>query len=418
MHIFKYESFNITDDGFSFLFTLEEPSGEVHTFTPSWHFNRSLSGIPQEMLRRMVFNIGMSELPSYWKCTCAPVIKVECGSLDAYEVHFWKKLYYHGLSEFFYRNSKQAGGGVAHALNFDDFVQLDHTAINTPYRQLWRCGAMAGALPMPALIPIGGGKDSVVTLERHKSENNFVYMINPNERQLGCAELAGYDTPRQIHARRKLDPHLLELNKRGYLNGHTPLSAVIAFSSFLAAVCVGAGEILLSNESSADESYVSGTDINHQYSKSSMFERDFQDYIAHGFGSDAPKYYSCLREFNELQITEMFVRYPQYFDVFLSCNLGSKRSPPAWCCDCGKCLYIYIMLAAFLPDERIVGFMGKNMLGDMKYRDMLYGLINPAYDKPFECVGTREEVRQALDMAAALRREELPVLIEEYLRVK
>ena len=73
------------------------------------------------------------------------------------------------------------------------------------------------------------------------------------------------------------------------------------------------------------------------------------------------------------------------------------------------------MLAAFLDDETLVKIFGKNMLDCEKYADMFDGLVLDGTDKPFECVGTKSEVRLSLYMAAELRSgKELPLLLRRY----
>ena len=93
--------------------------------------------------------------------------------------------------------------------------------------------------------------------------------------------------------------------------------------------------------------------------------------------------------------------------MFQSCNLGSKTD--TWCADCAKCLYVYISLSAFLDDETLVKIFGKNMLDCEKYEDMFDGLVLDGKDKPFECVGTKSEVRLSLYMAIKRRGEKLPI---------
>ena len=156
----------------------------------------------------------------------------------------------------------------------------------------------------------------------------------------------------------------------------------------LSACVHGLKYIALSNESSANESYVEGTAINHQYSKSTEFERDFREYCERSFGgfSRCPEYFSLLRPWSEWQIAREFVKYPQNFGIFQSCNLGSKTN--SWCCNCAKCLYVYILLAAFLEDDTLTGIFGCNMLEKQELSGMLDGLVLDGEDKPFECVGT------------------------------
>ena len=92
---------------------------------------------------------------------------------------------------------------------------------------------------------------------------------------------------------------MLELNKKGYLNGHTPFSAIMAFSSIIAAYLNGLKFIALSKESSANESTIKDSYINPQYSKSYEFEKDYRYYDSTLVNSGV-YYFSFLRPINEL----------------------------------------------------------------------------------------------------------------------
>lgn len=398
---FIYESYEINDDSFVFHFRMDS-----HCFSPKWSFTPELIKNAQnkELLEYAVFSLGMSELVSYWKCACPPTVKINCGVLNADQVKWWKKLYFNGLGEFFYRN-----GIDTDIENFMDIVpENSHTPV-------FPNSAPDGKPEAGFLIPVGGGKDSVVTLELLKDykDKNVCYIINPRGATLNCAHTAGYSDSNIIGVKRTIDKELLKLNSMKYLNGHTPLSAVIAFSSWIFAYCSGKKYIALSNESSANESNVSGTEINHQYSKSTEFEADFRRYTKTYF-TDFPEYFSMLRPWSEWQITKRFVTLPKYFPVFQSCNLGSKTD--CWCANCAKCLYVYIMLSAFLDDDQLMSIFGKNMLQNDEYKDMFNGLVYQDFDKPFECVGTRDEIKLALYTAAKKRNgNELPHLLKEYI---
>ena len=63
------------------------------------------SHLSKETLDTLVFNIGMAELVSYWKCYCPPLVRIRPFGMDDRQVAFWKKLYYNGLGEFFYTNN-------------------------------------------------------------------------------------------------------------------------------------------------------------------------------------------------------------------------------------------------------------------------------------------------------------------------
>lgn len=398
---FVYESYEINDDSFVFHFRMDK-----YRFDPKWSFSPELikNAKDKKLLQYAVFSLGMSELVSYWKCACPPVVKINCGALNDEQIKWWKKLYFNGLGEMFYRN-----GIETDAESFMDIIPVskDIPSFDTESGLNGETGF---------LIPIGGGKDSIVTLELLKEykDNIACYIINPRGATLGCAHTADYPDNQIIGVKRTIDKQLLELNAMGYLNGHTPLSSVIAFSSWIFAYCNNKKYVALSNESSANESNVNGTGINHQYSKSTEFEADFRYYTKKYF-SAFPEYFSMLRPWSEWQIAKKFVSYPKYFPVFQSCNLGSKTD--TWCSNCAKCLYVYIMLAAFLDDDRLIGIFGKNMLQNEEYRDLFNGLVYQDYDKPFECVGTKAEINLALYTAAEKRKGgELPLLLKDYMK--
>ena len=267
------------------------------------------------------------------------------------------------------------------------------------------------------LIPVGGGKDSVVTLELLKSERDindcFLYKRNiyPTDMaSLNTIYTAGYDDSSIISFNVTLDSLMLQLNKEGFYNGHVPFSSSLAFASFIMAYLNNKKYIVLSNEASANEGNVKGTNINHQYSKSFEFERDFRNYTEKYFTKHI-KYFSLLRCWNEYKIVKEFIKYPKYLDVFRSCNIGGKENK--WCGNCSKCLYVYIMLYPFVEKEKLISIFSKDMLDVSEYKDMFLGLINDNYDKPFECVGTKEEINYVLSLAVK-KEKNLPKLLKMY----
>lgn len=391
---FIYHSYNITSDGFSFHFSIDD----FH-FYPSWKCEEGLLKNPTPFAQYIIFNIGMAELVSYWKCACPKKVIVKTGMLTKEQCLWWKKLYFNGLGEFFYKNNINA--------DMDSFMEIIPDNTDKP---VFKSEKEQDGF----FIPIGGGKDSIVTTEllRPYRDKTMCYIINPRGATLGCARTAGFEESAIVGVRRTIDKELLNRNADGYLNGHTPFSAVVAFSSYLFAYLKGLKYIALSNESSANESNVQGTKINHQYSKSTEFERDFRNYVSE-YLDDSIQYFSMLRCWSEWQIAKKFVQYPKYFSVFQSCNLGSKTD--SWCGKCAKCLYVYILLSAFLDDKALVGIFGLDMLAVADFRGMFEGLIYEDVDKPFECVGTKEEIRLALYTAAKKRGEKLPLLLKEYM---
>ncbi len=338
--------------------------------------------IPDEQLQSLAFQIGMTELVSYWKIACPKRVVVKPFSLTESQKIFWKKLYYNGLGEFLYLNSITVSEADLMAIETDDsqpFAKVDLS------------------LQEKTLVPVGGGKDSVVTLECLRREMPVIPLIvNPRGATLDCVKTAGYDQNDFIVIHRTLDPTMLKLNAEGYLNGHTPFSALLAFITVLVAFGSKSKYIALSNENSANESTVPGTNINHQYSKSIEFERDFRNYVAANL-NDNVQYFSFLRPLSELQIAKLFAQCEAYHPVFRSCNVGSKTD--SWCGHCPKCLFTWIILSPFLSREKLTAIFGKDLLNDSTLRPIFEELNGTAPVKPFECVGTVEEVRACVEAA-------------------
>ena len=377
--------FNL-DDRYQFHSTLEIPARYVF----DWE------RIPEEQLQALAFQIGMIELVSYWKIACPKRVVVKPFSLTDSQKAFWKKLYYNGLGEFLYLNCisvSEEGLMQIESIGNQSFAKVD--------------------LPLEerTLVPIGGGKDSVVTLECLRNEIPVIPMIvNPRGATLNCVKTAGYGENDFIVINRTLDPTMLKLNAEGYLNGHTPFSALLAFIGVLVAFGSRSKYIALSNENSANESTVPGTNINHQYSKSIEFERDFRNYVAENL-NDKVQYFSFLRPLSELQIAKLFAQCEAYHPVFRSCNVGSKTD--SWCGHCPKCLFTWIILSPFLSREKLTAIFGKDLMADESLRPIYEELNGTASVKPFECVGTVEEVRACME-AVNGNRNQVNVILNRF----
>jgi len=267
------------------------------------------------------------------------------------------------------------------------------------------------------IIPVGGGKDSIVTIEllSEYGKDNLLLILNPRNACTQTASIAGYDDSKIIIVKRLIDPVLLKMNDEGFLNGHTPFSSLLAFVSLLCAFITGKKHITLSNESSANEATVENTSVNHQYSKSYEFERDFRNYYMKYITNDL-NYFSFLRPINELQIAKFFSKYNQYFTTFRSCNSGSKTD--SWCGNCPKCLFTYIILSPFIKKGMLKKIFGKDIFNDENLLEIFNQLIGIADTKPFECVGTIDEVNSALCLHIKNEKDRLPYLLEYYINTE
>ena len=401
---FIYSSYSIQDEGDKIVIGFEFEIENLAKFTPHIEIlKKNFNFKPiNDKVRNIVFNMGMIEAMSYFKATCSPQFLIKCGSLDDFQKEWFKKLFYLGLGEFRYRNNIN--------IDQDSFVNFDNygEAIKVESEEDLLSGI---------LIPIGGGKDSNVTMEILKkyNEESLAFRIGKNEVADECARLGGFNDDRVVEIKRTIDKDLLELNKRGFLNGHTPFSAVVAFNTYLCAYLLGKKNVALSNENSANESNVVGENINHQYSKTIEFENDFRDY-ADRYLKGNVNYFSLLRPLSELQIAKLFSRYEKYHKVFKSCNVGSKSSPWIWCCNCPKCLFVYSILSPFLYKDKLVEIFGQDMFENTLLLSTFIELCGYGEIKPFECVGTYSEVRYAV--SETIRKYEdkpnLPYLLKYY----
>lgn len=423
----KYKEFIYED----FIYSIEDNTliieyifiiSDLETFNPKWYIplNGKEIDINDTNIRSLIFSLGLVELISYWKITCSPNVIIKPSYLDNNQIEWWKKLYFNGLGEFFYTNNINT--------NIEEFMNIKVSGTNK--FEIKKVEYLNGIL-----IPIGGGKDSAVTIDLLKDfyDNNDCYVINERDATKNTAKLANYQD-KTINVKRILDKKMIELSgyakdktssvkgsvdekdlkSKGYLSGHTPFSTIVAFSSLLTSYIYGKKYIALSNESSANEPTVANTTINHQYSKSFEFEKDFSLYV-NNYLNIGINYFSILRPVSEFQITSYFSKLTRFHDIFRSCNNGSKLD--IWCNNCPKCLFVFIMMSAFLDIEYISKLFGDNILENKNLLPSLYQLIGSTLEKPFECVGSKDEVNIAI-CTSIQKEKEIPYLYKEYMKTE
>lgn len=383
---FLYRDFTIEQSEGEILLTFHFEIPGLATFSPSTKIfiedERLLNPVDDAAAKSLVFSLGMTEAVSYFKAVCPQTLEVLCGSLNKEEISFWKKLYFGGLGEFLYRNGLET--------DEESFIEIQ---AKPPVEK--RDNPQFHKTDI-AILPIGGGKDSAVTAELLKRQKipSLYFTVNDQKARKDTVLASGGSEKDILRTERGIDPKLLELNREGFLNGHTPFSAIVAFLSAYIAYLTGATYIVLSNESSANESNIQGASVNHQYSKSYEFEKDFRQYLFH-LGVDM-EYFSLLRPFHELQIASFFSSLPQYHAIFRSCNAGSKKN--IWCGACAKCLFVYCILSPFIEKEELDKIFGENLAEKKELLPIFRGLVGFDPVKPFECVGTIAELKTALHM--------------------
>ncbi len=361
-----------------------------------------IDSISRSALDRLAFHLGLIEMLSYWKAACPGEVVIEAGTLDDRQVQWWKNLWIRGMGEFFYVNQ----------IDFRDPAYLRIVA-PAPAEQIAEpLGAYKSA--RRSLVMVSGGKDSALTLHelRRIGEEFDCLLLNPQSSAIAVAAVAGATSP--IIVRRRLDPHLLELNRRGYLNGHTPFSALLAILGLTCAALFDFDRVIVSNERSSDEGNLEylGVEINHQYSKTFAFETAIRKYAA-TYLTPNINYFSFLRPLFEIQVCRSFASCPEYFAAFRSCNREQRQG--TWCGRCPKCLSVFVSLAPFVSSARLTEIFGQDLFQHADSVGLLRSLLGIEGAKPFECVGTRRETLAGLFLSLKRRKAEagmLPPLLD------
>lgn len=339
---------------------------------------------------------------SYYKAAVPAQVSVDSYSVDAGTAELVEGIYLNGLGEFAYRNGLDLRGRFR--LPVAGHAQA----------------APALGLGTDALVAIGGGKDSLVSIEalRRAGVAQSVTWIGNSQLIRACAERTGLPT---LNIGRSLAPALFELNQQGAWNGHIPVTAVNSAILVLAALLRGAGQVVFSNERSASYgSQIPGTgEVNHQWSKGWAFEQAFGEHVAAHVAADL-QYYSLLRPLSELAVARQFARSDHYDAHFSSCNRNfhilGERPVNRWCGVCPKCHFVFLALAPFMPKTRLVGIFGRNLLDDADQVAGYDALLEYGDHKPFECVGEGRESRAAMAALAARAEWNQDLIVQRFAR--
>ncbi|MFB9332602.1 hypothetical protein [Actinoplanes octamycinicus] len=327
---------------------------------------------------------------SYYKVGAPPRVLAPLPVAPAVAAWF-TRIYTDGLAEFAYRNQ------LPHVLEL---------TVETPGEQPPADPVAVTGRPLSA---VGGGKDSIVTLEilRAAGLDPVPFSVNPNPVIENVNAASGLPA---LAARRKLDPRLFELNKAGALNGHIPVTAINSLIAIATAVWHGLGPVVMSNERSASDPNLiwNGHEVNHQWSKGVLAEGLLRDAVTAHTGLVDP-YFSLLRTLSELHIAQLFAGHTAYDDVVTSCNKAFKLHDPTarWCGDCPKCRFVFLAMAPHMSRERLAHIFGHDLFTDESQVPGFKELLGVDGHKPFECVGEAEECLVALSLLT----DDAPVLV-------
>jgi hypothetical protein len=374
----------------TFDYVLDGPSPESFTETITLPVPASATETP-DALYRVLDLLHVVAGVSYFKVG-APRRIVAPKPVPAEAAAFFTAVYTKGMAEYAYRNQ------LPYVLEAE--VEVPAGAVNAASLD------NSGGRPLSA---VGGGKDSIVTLEilRAAGLDPVPFSVNPNPVIKNVNAASGLDA---LAARRQLDPHLFELNKAGALNGHIPVTAINSLIAIATAVWHGLGPVVMSNERSASDPNLiwNGHEVNHQWSKGIEAEGLLRAAVTAHAGLTEP-YFSLLRSLSELHIAQLYARHDRYDDVVTSCNKAFKLHDPTarWCGDCPKCRFVFLAMAPAMDRARLTHIFGHDLFADTAQIPGFLELLGIDAHKPFECVG---EVEESLVALASLD-DDAPVLV-------
>ena len=381
---FEFVSREINNEELIFTYAVHFNGADPLRFTERLHIDDPLwkEKLPAPLASAFLEDLHLVLGVSYYKLFCPPAFKTDIVLSDTQAI-FWNTLYTQGLGEFLYRN------------NIDPAIIAQFKGGGAP-RKVHTLPTREDSL----LVGIGGGKDSIVSLELLKDFDRTGFVVETGKENTIVEEVATIAKVPLVRISRTLDPQLI-VGVEGSYGGHVPISAVYAFLGVLQCAIRGYAYMVVSNEFSSNFGNLmhEGNEVNHQWSKSETFERLFTEYVRMSL-TDSVRYFSLLRPFYELRIVRMFTQLGvPYFNTFSSCNRNFTHTHDGvrrWCGECPKCAFAYLMLSAFVPRTELVEIFKKDLFEDTALESLFTDLLGYGTLKPFDCVGTFDESRVAL----------------------
>ena len=392
---FKSYTTNLEKRELLFTYSIHFEGGEPLNFTERLVLPEGLDkNVPPQLLENILQGLHLILGISYYKLYVPGKFKLPY-KLSKKQAKFWNTVYRKGLGEFLYRNNLDP----KQLARFEATGSENVTAIEFKRRNR-------------VLSAIGGGKDSIVSTELLR-EGKFavttLYTQTQKPNQQVTTLLKALRLP-SLTVERYLDEKIFQKHEHSY-NGHIPVSAIFAFIGTLVGILYDHRYLVVANERSSNFGNIEyhGEVINHQWSKSEEFEKMFQEYTRRYITPDVT-YFSLLRHSNEIRIAKLFSKYPKYFKLFSSCNRVAKINPQStvngqllavnlWCGECAKCAFTFAILSPFIPKKKLIEIFGKDLFADKKLDSVFADISGKGTMKPFDCVGTFEEVTAALYLA-------------------
>ncbi len=338
---------------------------------------------------------------SYWKTHCPSQWVFQDQAPNRDQASALTTIYKKGLAEFAWHNRIELEIDLGSMIH--DLTDSSLGSSPSPER------AQAVGLGEGVLLPLGGGKDSLVAWHRLHNvvppQHLMSVQVGPSPliQSLGEWMVSEGMVSKHWVIRRMLDPELARMNAEGAMNGHVPITAINSAILAVFALAIDAHWVAFANERSADEATLiddTGQPVTHQFSKSFEFEVLFDDWIKRYVAADL-SVFSALRTQRELAIVGEFAKLTEFHRHFTSCNRNfhidpSMRGPTPWCGRCPKCHFVFLAMAVFLDPQELVAIFGADLLNLSECIDGFQALLALDGAKPFECVGEASEARAAM----------------------
>jgi UDP-N-acetyl-alpha-D-muramoyl-L-alanyl-L-glutamate epimerase len=369
---------------------------ETYRFPLPAHDQPEVMEVRRLVAERLLTHLWLVAGLSYYKLSAAPRIVVHGVHLSDEDLALHQLLLTRGLGEFCFVNNLDPELKPTWEFVSTPSASPSDSPNDSPNELLHGADLRSGPL-----VPVGGGKDSCVTIETLRRSGLTPTLVTVRrfpiiQQVIDASGLA------DVAVERTLDPQLVALNELGALNGHVPATAIVSFAALITAVLGGHDALVMSNERSASEGNVEyrGVSINHQWAKSDEAERAISAAVARI--TPELRWFSLLRPLSELEISRRFsATCARYFDTFSSCNRTQRIDPARrvsrWCGQCPKCQFVYLALATSLSRAEVERIWGTDLFLTSP-KEGFRSLLGLADWKPFECVGEHGECRVALQL--------------------
>jgi hypothetical protein len=360
-----------------------------HQFVETMDFVKSDTEYDEAILERALFLAWILAGTSYYKCwPTREVVLPEEYRLDENQARFFDAVYQEGLGQFAFENG----------LTREDLAHFESAGAAKPMEP----ATLPFMIGKKVLSLQSGGKDSllVADLLDKRGTEYMPWFIASGEHHPAVLDELGH--PLRV-ARRTIDREGLEWAKsEGALNGHVPITYIVQAYAVCQAILSRKDAILVAigQEGVEPHAWIGDLPINHQWSKTWAAEQMFADYVRHNVAEDL-YVGSPLRDKSEVQIARLFAEnsWERFGHRFSSCNVANYRqhadnSELKWCGDCPKCANTYLMFAPFVDTAELQGiFEGQDLLAKPALEYSYKGLLGvDGVMKPFECVGSTEEL--------------------------